>query len=261
MNKIRPYIATIVIILCAISAFELIPNISIKELITSLSDGIGNTIYWIVSFVLACAGITLFSMSGIVKRNELTKVVIFRLCWCIGAGLLGYGAATLVNTSPGDSIFSGQFTKILLYAIIILFTSVIYFNAAKRAGKKVSSNSIRRSAASSGTLKYAYGYFYSALIWSVLFGLIIVLFFQDSTLPGDYFFPCGAASLLMFVFFFVRFKIFPLLSLITLLLQFFASLYQGLIISQIDLPYYSILLYLSTATVLPLIDMYCRDEI
>lgn len=222
----------------------------------SFSSGLNSLLNAIV-FALFCISLTVSVKSGRNKLAVSSRKALLTAIWVLVLTVVGTVCSRLLD--PGKY---GNWIVIAADAVVCLLFVLIYFKRRNRYADMTTSNSIRRSATSSGQVKYALSVLYGSFMVMTLVQVVyFILTFKSPS--GDMFvlLPLAASLLSVFLWRLSGWRGFLLVCAMAVL--FFASVFlygtysnygfdaAGEILSFT-------LLYLSL--IVPLCDLYCRRE-
>lgn len=254
IRKIRPFIlivtaiASVLGVVCAIKD----PSITLRQ--PQLSLGL-KTLFNAVTFALYCIVLIFSVVGGRSKLLSSAQKGLKLLIWM----LILYIGCTVVTKYVRTSM------PLLVVGCTAGVAAIAFFwrysAGRKRSSDDVSSTAIRRSAAGSGQLKYAWAMLHGALLVSVL--IAILFFFLTMKTADNYFIlaPLAATVLCLFLWRVIRWRGWLLVAILSVLAEAVIFLYGTFVAykfgSFATIVAFS-LLYL--ALLVPLCDLYCRKE-
>lgn len=249
MKKYR-FIILLIAIAAAIFASSYIPE-PVPAEDFSFEHG-GYTTSCAIILTLFLVSMTFSFINGRLNLSPLAKVLLF-----MGLGVLAFfGLAWLIIKLCGGII--STLWGIGAPVIVIAVSLWLYFHFRKRAGDKVSSNSVRRSATGSGEIKFDFKVLYSSLALLLCIGVIALLCDE----PTHYLLlPMAFATLAIVLWKVFRWRGWMLVGILAVVLYVLKYCIPEYISFATDKFWPSMaltLLYLGITV--PLADLYCRKE-
>jgi len=191
MKKARKYIIPIVTLLVGFASFSgLLGFFNIDTLTGWLNPGVGGTWIWLaVAFALMCFLFVITVMSGRIKASEAFSKLLRNLIFGVVCVLLAWGASFLADKIENNKTAELLFLTIFLITIIIF--GVQYLVGSSKASKLASANSLRKSAAGAGVIRYDYASLFGGamlcallLIAGMAFGVDVKVLLMVFSLAG-----------------------------------------------------------------------------
>lgn len=256
MRKFRKYIIPIVTLLVGFASFSgLLGWMNLEMLTGWLKPGVGGTWIWLaVAFALMCFLFVITVMSGRIKAGEALNKFLRSLLFGAICVALAWGASLL-----GRNINDNKGAELLFIAVFLVTIAVFgvqYLVGSSKASKLASANSLRKSAAGAGVIRYDY----ASLFGGAMFSSILLI--------AGLAFGVEVKILLM---------VFSLIGIAFLLwrltgwrgwLMIATACATALLFCKLDdtkysfeqLPYIIALTYSILAIVMPCVDLYSRSE-
>ena len=182
MRKFRKYIVAIVTLLVGFASFSGLLGLLNTEMLTGwLNPGLGGTWIWLaVAFALMCFLFVTTVVSGRIKANEAVRKFLRVLAFGGGCVLVAWLVSLLSGRIVETKMSELLFIAVFLVAVIVF--GVQYMVGSSKAAKISSANSLRKSAAGAGTIRYDYASLFGAAMVSALL-LIAGLIFRVDVKP------------------------------------------------------------------------------
>ena len=191
MKRIRKYIVPVVTLLVGFASFSgLLGFMNTQMLSGWLKPGVGGTWIWLaVAFALMCFLFVLTVMSGRIKASEAFSKLLRNLLFFAVCVALAWGASLLAGRIEGSEMSGLLFIGVFL-AVIAIF-GVQYLVGSSKAAKLASANSLRKSAAGAGAIRYDYASLFGGamlvsllLIAGLAFGVDVKILLMVFSLVG-----------------------------------------------------------------------------
>ncbi len=196
MRKARKYIIPIVTLLVGFASFSGLIGLLNTEMLTGwMKPGVGGTWIWLaVAFALMCFMFVTTVVSGRIKANEAVKKFLRNLIFG-GICILIAWLASLLS----GKIVETKMSELLFLAVFLLAVFVIgvqYMVGSAKAAKIASANSLRKTAAGAGVIRYDYASLFGAAMFSALL-LIAGLILKVDVKPLLVIFSATALALIL----------------------------------------------------------------
>ncbi|MBR7027700.1 MAG: hypothetical protein IKI13_09060 [Bacteroidales bacterium] len=196
MRKARKYIIPIVTLLVGFASFSGLIGLLNTELLTGwMKPGVGGTWIWLaVAFALMCFMFVTTVVSGRIKANEAVMKFLRNLAFG-GICILIAWLASLLS----GKIVETKMSELLFLAVFLLAVFVIgvqYMVGSAKAAKIASANSLRKTAAGAGVIRYDYASLFGAAMFSALL-LIAGLILKVDVKPLLVIFSATALALIL----------------------------------------------------------------
>ena len=191
MRKIRKYIIPVVTLLVGFACFSGLLGFMNTQMLTGwLRPGVGGTWIWLaVAFALMCFLFAITVMSGRIKAGEAFSKFLRNLLFGAICVALAWGASLLAGRIESNKMAELLFIAVFLVVLIIF--GVQYLVGSSKAGKLASANSLRKSAAGAGVIRYDYASLFGGamlvallLIAGVAFGVDVKVLLMAFSLTG-----------------------------------------------------------------------------
>jgi hypothetical protein len=280
MRKIRPYILIILAIAVFIIAGYSTPepnlvtsDVSLKEVAQGFdiidkytTPGV-YALWSAITLMLVCIVVCVSVVKGRVKVGTLGKTMWHTLVYLLILTLIGYLIAWITALVNGydyhlfhaypsfiNDIFITGAAVILIAVVSILF----FLRKRRKERDKISETSVRKSAASSGELKFDFRILCADLVVSLILAALAYIF----SIPNYFILlPIFAVCVSMILWRIIRWRGILLVGIITIMLCIFGFGYTASCALSIGgmgiiLP----IVFLLFGMLLPLCDIYCRKE-
>jgi len=196
MRKVRKYIIPIVTLLVGFASFSGLAGLLNTEMLTGwINPGVGGTWIWFaVAFALMCFMFVTTVVSGRIKANEAVKKFLRILLFSGGSILVAWLASLLSGKIVETKMAELLFLSVFLLIIIVL--GVQYMVGSSKAAKISSANSLRKTAAGAGIVRYDYASLFGTAMFSALL-IIAGLIFKADVKPLLVIFSAAALALLL----------------------------------------------------------------
>ncbi len=249
MKKYR-FIILLIAIAAAIFASGYVPKPVQADKLTFASGGYATCCAVILGLFIV--SMVLSFTNGRLQVSPLAKVLLW----------MGFGVALFIGIAWGIIKLTAGVISWLLGigapVIVVALSLWIYFIFRKKAGDKVSSGSIRRSATGSGEIKFDFKVLYSSMALLLVIGAVALIIGQ----PTHYLIlPAAFAVLSIVLWKLFGWRGFMLIGVITTVLYIAKYCIPEYISFATDKFWPSLaltLLYLGL--IVPLADLYCRKE-
>ena len=179
MRKARKYIIPIVTFLVGFASFSgLLGWFNLEMLTGWLRPGVGGAWIWLaVAFALMCFMLVTTVMSGRIKATEALSKFLRNLIFGVGCVALAWLASFLSGKILNNKISELLFLAIFLVVLIIF--GVQYLVGSAKASKLASANSLRKSAAGAGAIRYDYSSLFGGAMLAALLLIVGLAFGKD----------------------------------------------------------------------------------
>jgi len=256
MRKARKYIIPILTLLVGFASFSGLLGLLNTEMLTGwINPGVGGTWIWLaVAVALMCFLFVTTVISGRIRAQEaLMKFVRNLICFAVCV-LLAWGASLLSGKIENNKI--SELLYIAVFMVILIIFASQYMVGSAKAAKIASANSLRKSAAGAGIIRYDYSSFFGASMLTVLL-LIAGLLFKVDIKPLLVIFSLSAIAFLLWRIIGWRGWLMVAFVFATAIL---CCKLDDLNYSYQQLPYIAALTYAFLAITAPIVDLYSRTE-
>ncbi|MBR5735829.1 MAG: hypothetical protein IKX60_03430 [Bacteroidales bacterium] len=172
MRKVRKFIIPIVTLLVGFASFSSLIGLLNTEMLTGwLKPGTGATWIWLaVAFALMCFLFVTTVVSGRIKAGEAVLKFLRNLLFCAISVLVAW-LASLLSARISDGKMSELLFMAVFLAVLLIF-GVQYMVGSSKAAKLASANSLRKSAAGAGTIRYDYASLFGASMLAALLAIV-----------------------------------------------------------------------------------------
>ena len=179
MRNARKYILPIVTLLVGFASFSGLVGVVNTQMLTGwLNPGVGGTWIWLaVAFALMCFLFVTTVVSGRIKADEAVKKFLRVVLFCGGCVLVAWLASLLSGRIVETKMSELLFLAVFLVSIIVF--GIQYMVGSARAAKLSSANSLRKSAAGAGIVRYDYASLFGAAMLSALLVIAGLIFKVD----------------------------------------------------------------------------------
>ena len=196
MRKVRKYIIPIVTLLVGFASFSGLIGLLNTEMLTGwINPDVGGTWIWLaVAFALMCFMFVTTVVSGRIKANEAVMKFLRNLLFggiCI---LIAWLASLLSGKIVETKMSELMFLAVFLLAVFVF--GVQYMVGSAKAAKIASANSLRKTAAGAGVVRYDYASLFGAAMFSALL-LVAGLILKVDVKPLLVIFSATALALLL----------------------------------------------------------------
>ena len=179
MRNARKYIIPIVTLLAGFASFSSILGLLNTRMLTGwFNPGPGGTWIWLaVAFALMCFLFVTTVVSGRIKAKEAVmkflRVLLFGACSILLAWLASLLSGRIAEQKMSELLFMAVFL------VVVIVFGVQYMVGASKAAKIASANSLRKTAAGAGIIRYDYASLFGAAMFAALLAIAGLVFKAD----------------------------------------------------------------------------------
>jgi len=179
MRNIRKYIIPIVTLLVGFASFSGLLGFLNTEMLTGwIKTGVGGTWIWLaVAFALMCFLFVTTVVSGRIKAKEALMKFVRTFIFTVGCVLVAWVASLFIGKIESNKMSEFLFLVVFLVALIVF--GVQYMVGSSKAAKIASSNSLRKSAAGAGIVRYDYASLFGGAMLAALLIIVGLIFKVD----------------------------------------------------------------------------------
>lgn len=179
MKTLRKYLIPIVTLLVGFASFSDLFGFFNTEMLTGwIKPGVGGTWIWLaVAFALMCFLFVTTVLSGRIKAQEAGAKFLRTILFGGVCVLLAWGASLLSGKIESSKMSDFLFLVVFLLSLIIF--GVQYMVGSAKAAKIASANSLRKSAAGAGIVRYNYASLFGGAMVAALLLIAGVIFKAD----------------------------------------------------------------------------------
>ena len=179
MRNFRKYLIPIVTLLVGFASFSGLLGFFNTEMLTGwIKPGVGGTWIWLaVAFALMCFLFVTTVVSGRIKAQEAVSKFLRTLLFGGVCVLLAWGASLLSDKI--ESTKMSEFLFLAFFLVTLIVFGVQYMVGSAKAAKIASANSLRKSAAGAGIVRYDYASLFGGTMVAALLLIAGVIFKVD----------------------------------------------------------------------------------